>query len=193
MGGHRLAAGVEMKSIRTHLLIAIGACFVAGCDERVSVGGTEYVLRTPATLPDGHPGTFLCYKGKQVWPSVSPGYFHGSPADFYRDGVFVFVGSVPSRQGWNYTAQLFAIRQAGPPVLVSQRALHLPLTNSYYIEHVAPVPDGFRVEIRFWESSKNKVTATNSISWADIAGWLKEAESAPLNRLAPSETFRLLP
>jgi hypothetical protein len=180
-----------MKSINPHFLLAIGICLVGGCSERVLVGASGYVLITPATLPDGHPGTALRYKGKQVWPSVSPGYFHGSPADFYRDGVFVFVGSVPSSQEMDYTAQLFAIHQVGPPVLISQRAFHLPLTNSYYIEHVAPVPGGFRVEIRFWEPSKNNISVTNRISWTDIAGWVKEA--APLKRVTPSETFRLLP
>lgn len=182
-----------MKSISSYVLLAISACLVTGCGERVSVGRSGYVLFTPDALPDGYPGTILRYKGKQVWPMVSPGYFHGSPAEFYRDGVLVFVGSVPSSQTSDYTAQLFAIREAGPPVLVSERAFHVPLTNSYYVEHVAPVPDGFRVEIRFWEASKNNVTVTNEISWADIVGWVKEAESVPLNQVTPSETFRLLP
>jgi hypothetical protein len=182
-----------MKSIRSYLLLAIGTWLFAGCDEHVSVGGSKYVLVTPDALPDGHPGTALRYKDKQVWPSLHSGYFHNSPADFYRDGVFVFVGSVPSSHVRDYDAQLFAIREAGPAVLLSQRAFHLPLTNSYFVEHVTPVPDGFRVEIRFWEPSKNNVTVTNRISWADIADWVKEAESVPLIQVTPSEKFRLLP
>jgi hypothetical protein len=182
-----------MKFVGSHVFLAITACLVAGCDGRVSVGGSEYVLVTPANLPDGHPGTILRYKAKQVGPNVSPGYFHGSPADFYRDGIFVFVGSVPSSQSSDYAAQLFAIREAGPPVLVSERAFRLPLTNSYYVEHVAPVPDGFRVEIRFWEASKNNVTVTNRISWADIVSWVKEAESVPVKKVTSSEVFRFLP
>jgi hypothetical protein len=91
-----------------------------------------------------------------------------------------------------YTAQLFAIRRAGPPVLISARATHLALTNSYYIENITPASDGFRLEIRFWAPSKNNVTLTNGISWADIVSWLKEAESVPLVQGTP-ETFRLLP
>ena len=182
-----------MKFNRLNILLAIGACLVAGCGERVSVGGSKYVFFTPDTLPDGHPGTVLRYKGKNVWPSIHRGYFHESPADFYRDGVFVFVGSVPSGGAMNYDAQLFAIREAGPPVLISQRVFHEPLTNSYFIDQVVPISDGFRVVMKFWLPSRNNVTITNEMSWADIVGWLKEAEAVPLTQFTPSETFRLLP
>jgi hypothetical protein len=182
-----------MRSTTSYILILIGACLVSGCGERVTVGRSGYVYFTPDTLPDGHPGTVLCYKGKQVWPSIHRGYFDNSPTNFYRDRMFVFVGSVPSRGEMNYDAQLFATREAGPPVLISQRAFQLSLTNSYYIDHIVPVSDGFRVVIRFWESSRNNVTITNTIPWADIASWLKEAEAVPLTQSTPSETFRLLP
>jgi len=181
----------SMTPVRSYILLAMGACLTAGCGDRVPIGSSQYVLFSPATLPDGHPGTVLRYKGKDVWPSVHSGYFHDSPAEFYRDGMLVFVGSVPTRKDLNYDAQLFAIRGAGPPVLISQRAVHLPLTNSYYIEHVAPVGEGFRVETKFWKPSGDKVT--NTISWIEIAGWLKEAESVPLNQMTPAEAFRLLP
>jgi hypothetical protein len=183
-----------MRFITSYMFLLAGTCLVSGCGERVSVGRSGYIYFTADTLPDGHPGTVLRYKGKQVWPSIHPGYFHDSPTNFYRDRMIVFVGSVPSRtEIMNYDAQLFATREAEQPVLISQRAFQLSLTNSYYIDHITPVSDGFRVVIRFWETSRNNVTITNTILWSNIASWLKEAEAVPLTQFTPSTAFRLLP
>jgi hypothetical protein len=155
---------------------------------------SDYVLVTPESWnPDGHPGTALRYKGREVWRNV----YSGS-SNSYRDGVFVFSAPVPTSDGQynsSVSPQLFAIRGAGPPVMVSQRITEDALNSErrYRLWQVTPSETGIRVEFEYWADREHQVRTNREVSWSDIQNWVKEAEASAPATATPLGTYRLLP
>jgi hypothetical protein len=163
----------------------IAVCLIClGCSERNQVGG-GYALVTPFTMgPDHHPGTSLQRKGKLVWGNVYMGYFSGyQPAQFYHDGMFVFVGAVPGNTDYWLYPQLFAIRGSGPPVLLSERLLGEEYDTSngsshYQVYNISPLQDGVRVQFTHSPGTVNHDTNSSTLSWALVRNLLDDADSS---------------
>jgi hypothetical protein len=162
----------------------IAVCLIClGCSERNHVGG-GYALVTPSTMgPDHHPGASLQRKGKVVWRNVYMGYFSGhQPAQFYYDGMFVFVGAVPGNTSW-LSAQLFAVRGSGPPVLLSERLLGEEFatsndSNPYEVDNIFPLQNGVRVQFTHSPGLVNHDTNSLTLSWALVRNLLDDADSS---------------
>jgi hypothetical protein len=127
-----------------------------------------------------------------VWPSVLV-----SLNQSYRDGYFTFLAAVPDETGSNYsyeiTPQLFAIRGASPPVLISQRLFNRSLTdwtNAYTVENITPAPDGFIVEFEYQDAN---VQTNLDLSWLQIQSWVQEAETSAPVRITSLGSYRILP
>ena len=180
-----------------HFLLAIGLITLTGCAKRERVG-PDYVLLTPETLnPDGHPGTSLYYKGKEVWPNVYVGSGY-----VYHAGIFVFSSpvpdSVPNQDGiYIYddciSPQLFAVRGAGPPVILSERitADTLDSTNSYRLWQLTSIENGIRVEFEY--NTEHQTNMTRDVSWTDIQSWVQEAEVSAPKVVSHLGIYRVLP
>ena len=117
------------RNILRNLFVAACVC-LAGCSEKVRIA-KDYMTETPESLPDGHPGTKLFYVnpngGKQlVWGT----YFNFDRTNTpYHDGMLVFEGPDNDEPGDGtgaYETQLYAIRGAGPAVLITQRVSGQP-------------------------------------------------------------------
>ena len=184
---------MQSRLARLLLLLLLAVLTLAGCSRRERVSN-DYTLVTPESWnPDGHPGTALHYKGKQVWPNV----YIGS-SNSYHDGVFVFSAPVPTSDGQysnSVSPQLFAIRGAGPPVIVSQRIIEdaLEPNGHYRLWGVTPTESGVRVEFEYWPDHDNKARTNRDVSWPDIQTWVKEAEASTPVTTTPLGTYRLLP
>ena len=176
------------------ILIVTSLCGVLiGCNKRASVGG-DYELVQPGTylIDSGSPACALYYRGRSVWPSVLV-----SLNQSYRDGYFTFLAAVPDETGSNYsyeiTPQLFAIRGAGPPVLISQRLFNRSLTNwtdAYTVENITPASDGFIVEFEYQGAD---VQTNLDLSWLQIQTWVREAETSAPVRITSLGSYRILP
>lgn len=178
-------------------------CIVlAGCSEREHVGG-GYVLVTPPTMgPDHHPGTSLRYKGQTVWEHVF-GFYPDPATKFYHDGMFVFIANVPDNDNddWWTRPQLFAVRGAGPPVVLSERLFKQPLVvssvsgvgSTYSVRYLSTTGNGVRFVFAYWPDSDHETTTTNQLSWLNIKQMLDEAgTSARLVRHKLGD-YRVLP
>jgi hypothetical protein len=188
-----------MRHGTLYLLIAIAPVTLIGCSRREQVGA-GYVLVTPeAWNPDGHPGTALHYRGKAVWPNVYTG-----SGKFYHDGVFVFSAPVPGgfsnsdgipMYDYSISPQLFAIRGAGPPVIISERIVAdaLDREKGCHLWQVTPADNGIRAEFEPCTGADHKAHIIRDVLWADIQSWAQEAEASGTNRVTPLGTFRVLP
>ncbi len=169
-----------------HYLAIAAACIVtAGCSEREQVGD-GYSLVTPATLgPDHHPGTALRYRGRTVWAHVF-GFYPDPATRFYHDGMFVFIANVPGTTDWWIEPQLFAVRGAGPPVVLSERLFGQPLVvssisgvgSTYSVRHLSATDDGVRFVFAYWPDHNHEATTTNELSWSSIKQMLDEAPAS---------------
>jgi hypothetical protein len=179
------------------LLIAMLLMF-AGCGHRESIGcGFELRQASSGLNMDGHPGVFLYYQGKEVWHQISWGYPY-SPKDFFHGDIFVFESPVPEADSYNncgISPQLYAIRGSGPPVLISQRIMGVPLKggNSVYaVQNTGVSGTGVRVEFEYPAADGGDETKTNVVSWAEIASWVDEAEKSSPPVKTPLGSYRLL-
>jgi hypothetical protein len=176
------------------------ACIaLTGCDKRARINADyEFVQPQSYSIEPGSPACALYYKGKIVWRSVLMG-----DGKTCRDGIFVFMSTVPDSEGeCNVYPQLFAIRGAGPPVILSERILNQPFKagnrhvagSTYDVDFITPIATGIRVVFNVGVTKNGEdVMTTNDVSWPDIESWTQEAEtSAPL-QIAPLGNYRVLP
>jgi hypothetical protein len=169
------------------IAFAVGSSVLAGCSEREHIGDGYVIVTPPAMGPDHHPGTSLHRKGKVVWGNVYIGHF--SPhhtSKFFHDGMFVFVGPLPRDADWWTYSQLFAVRGADTPVVLSERLLGQRLAvssdvrqmSTFAVRRITPAETGVRVEFEYRTDSNTKATKTNDLAWAEIKGLLDEAETS---------------
>lgn len=185
---------------RAHNFFCLGAliALVGGCSERQQVANSPYsVVRPESWNPDGHPGIFLYYKGKSLWFNVY------CPDYGYQDGILVFEGDLPdslfngqapgneSRDS-SRSFQIFAIRGAGPPVIISERIARIPLRDfEFTVREFSAVPNGF--EVTFESLGTEKKSSKKAVSWVEIKAWLEEAErKTPIKKSLMGE-YRYLP
>ena len=188
-----------MRQRLHHLLFACVLLALIGCSRRERVS-SDYVLVTPERMnPDHHPGTALHYRGKEVWRNVYTGV-----GKTYHDGIFVFSAPVPGgfsnndgipMYDYSISPQLFAIRGAGPPVIISERifADTLDSQKRYTVWQVTPIESGVRVEFEYWPDKDHKARMIHDAPWADIRSWVQEAESSAPKKATPLGTYRVLP
>jgi hypothetical protein len=154
-----------MRYTIQHALLAAAIVTLAGCGHRQSIGGGFELRGSESWNPDGHPGTFLYYEGKEVWHQIAWGY-PDPPEKFCHDGIFVFLSPVPDADGRNDYAnspQLYAIRGSGPPVLISQRIFGRPFKGSrnFTVENSSVTANGIRVEFDYWPDESHEVVPNN--------------------------------
>ena len=195
--GSALDRYAAMRYTMRHLLLAAVILSLTGCDHRHSIGGGFELRQSESWNPDGHPGTFLYYNGKEVWHQVAWGY-PDPPEKFCHDGIFVFESPVPDTDGRNnygISPQLYATRASGPPVLISQRIIGQPLRGRriYSVENSSVTENGVRVEFEYWVDENHEVMKTNDVSWSDVANWVQEAEHSSPELSTPLGSYRLLP
>ena len=181
------------------LLTTIALVALIGCSRREQVS-SDFVLVTPKSWnPDGHPGTALHYKGAVVWPNVYTG-----SGKTYHDGIFVFSAPVPDGStnsdgipmyDYSISPQLFAIRGAGPPIIISERILADTLDSQkrYRLWQVTPTESGLRTEFEYWPDKDHQARTIRDVPWADIRSWVQEAESSVPKKVTPLGTYRVLP
>ena len=176
-----------MCRVIDHIVIAMFCIMLAGCSKREQVGG-GYVLVTPPTMgPDHHPGVSLQRKGKVVWDNVYVGHFSPHAASkFCHNGMFVFVGPVPGNTDWWIHSQLFGVRSAGPPVVLSERLLGKRLVvssdmhemSSFAVRDISLIEGGVRVVFELGADDSTQTTKTNDLAWTDIKGLLDDADAS---------------
>ena len=186
-----------MRQIIFHLLLVIGLITVAACAKCERVG-PDYVLVTPETLNmDGHPGTALYFKGKEVWSNVYGGY-----GKYYHDGIFVFSAPVPATftnqdgiymYDYSISPQLFAVRNAEPPVILSQRIIGeiLESEKRYRLWQITPIENGIRVEYK--SDIGQQAHMTRDVSWKNIQSWVQEADASAPTEVRHLGVYRVLP
>jgi hypothetical protein len=104
-------------------------------------------------------------------------------------------GIVIERERKPAASWLFAIRGAGPPVIVSQRIIGDALDSNgrYRLYEVTPTESGVRVEFQYWPDHEHEARTNRDASWPDIQRWVKEAEVSTPVTTTPLGTYRLLP
>ncbi len=186
-----------MRCTIQHILLAAAIVTIAGCGHRQSIGGGFELGASESWNPDGHPGTFLYYEGREVWHQIAWGN-PDPPEKFCHNGIFVFLSPVPDPDGRNDYAnspQLFAIRASGPPVLISPRIIGQPFKGGKYytVENDSATTNGVKVEFEFVPDESQEVKNTIEVSWSDIERWVQEAGHSATEVKTPLGTYRILP
>lgn len=182
-----------LRNITTLAIFAL-----AGCAQRERIGGDLTLVTPNSWNPDGHPGTSLHYQGREAWPNVYVG-----SGKAYHEGIFVFSAPVPEprmgtdgtvRYDYSTSPQLFAIRGAGPPVILSQRVLSDTLKSRkiYHLWQLMPTESGVQAEFEYWPDQDHEARMTHRVAWTDIQNWVQEAESSAPIQATPLGTYRLL-
>jgi hypothetical protein len=185
-----------MRSVMLFSMLVATPFFFAACDHRQPIGGGFELKQSTTWNPDGHPGIFLYYQGKEAWHQISWGYPY-SPKDFCHGDIFVFESPVPEADGYNnygISPQLYAIRASGPPVLISQRIMGMPLKGDrlYTVENTVVTRNGVGVIFDYISEDDQEAMRTNEVSWVEIAGWVREAEGSAAEVRTPLGNYRLL-
>jgi hypothetical protein len=201
MGGKNMmiVRSANRRILPRYLLLLAAAWLLVGCDKHHSVGGGYELVMPPSMGPDSHPGIALAYRGKQVWKNVDLHTFIyvKDPANLLHNGIFVFLMSIPDEDALLYryeiSPQLCAIRESGPPVVLSQRILgHLINQDSVVAKFVASA-DGVHVEFGPDADEQTPSTSSHDITWEQISTWLDTPESVAPRIVKPLGTYRLLP
>ena len=135
-----------------------------------------------------------------MWGNVF-GFYPNPASKFYRDGIFVFIANVPGDGDWWLWPQLFAVRGAGPPVLLSERVFNQPLVvsdlsnvmSTYSVRNLAATERGVGFVIAYWPDHNHEATTTNELSWARIGQLLDEAVTSARLMRHPMGDYRVLP
>ena len=176
---------------------------LAGCSERQPIGNTGYTMVHPQSWnPDGHPGFYLYYKSKPIWVNAF------SSEQNYHDGILVFGGDIPgSLFGGEVpdahestdllrSPQLFAIRETGPPVVISERLFNKSLETSlpFTVQGIKPSSNGLTIQFSFQsQENQNSVTTNLDVSWQEIKTWLNEADISTTVKKCRLGSYRFLP
>lgn len=184
--------------MRLFCILTTALLLLAGCGHRESIGGGFELRQASSGLNmDGHPGVFLYYQGKEVWHQISWGYPYDAK-DFCHGDIFVFESPVPAADGYNdygISPQLYAIRGPGPPVLISQRIMGVPLKGGgtpYDVENTIVTVTGLKVAFVYPDGNGGDAMKTNEVSWSDITNWVDEAEKSAPPVKTPLGSYRLL-
>jgi hypothetical protein len=190
-----------MRSIISNPLLVLTCVSAVGCSHRAAIGTDyEFVTQQSFTIDSGHySATSLYYKGKEIWPCVLMG-----SDQTYRDGILVFMSKAPdSDGGLDVYEQLFAIRRAGPPIIMSERILNQPFKagsshvagSTYQLESISPISNGVRAVFNrgIIDKSGVDIWVTNDISWPEIQSAVQEAETSAPVQIAPLGNYRILP
>lgn len=184
-------------------------CLCAGCDRRRPVGGGFELRQAQNWNPDGHPGVRLYFRGRQVWRSVTWG--DGGPAKNVHGDIFVFEAMVSfednslplelggtnapvSKSPGTYGSQLFAVKGAGPPVLISPRIFseNGGGRGDYEVVRSGATDSMITVVFRYWVDENHDSERTNSVPWQSISKWLAEAEKTGKLQKSPEGDYRVL-
>jgi len=166
------------------LSIAAMCVITTGCSEREQVGGGYYLVVGDPAPPDYYPSTALFYKGTSVWARVS-GFYPDPPKKFYHEGMFVFIGSVPGATNWCYQPQIFAVRGAGPAVVLSERLFGRPMLLSdtgpvqsnycYSVRNLAAISNGISFDMAYWYEPFREDTLHGEMPWTQVKQMLDDA------------------
>lgn len=187
----------------TYLLLVVAIMTSVGCSERQPVGDSGYVVVHPQSWnPDGHPGIFLYYRGTKIWFNVF------CSEQGYRDGILVFGGDLPgslfngeppgSQESADFSRspQLFAIRGAEPPVIISERLFNHSLETNlpFTVQDIQSGSNGLSIKFQYEPKENQSDIETNLfVSWQEIRGWLHEAETSVPVKTSRLGSYRLLP
>jgi hypothetical protein len=96
---------------------------------------------------------------------------------------------------YSISPQLFAIRGAGPPIIISERIVAdaLDREKGCHLWQVTQVDYGIRAEFELCTDLDHKAHIIRDVSWVDIQSWAQEAEVSGTNRVTPLGTYRVLP
>ena len=188
-----------MRIALTHLLLILDLVLLAGCAKRTHVSADyDFVQRGTYLIESGRTELSLYYKGKKVWWNVLMG-----SDETCHNGIFVFMSTVPRGEGGNTVfPQILAIRDAGPPVVLSERILNQPFRadsshvagSIYELESLAPIANGVRVVFMIGVADNGSdITVTHDLLWTEIEGWMQEAETSASLQIAPLGNYRVLP
>ena len=185
-----------LHSLLVMLLILV---LITGCENRARLSA-DYTLVQPGTylIDSGSPPCALYFKGHKAWRSVLFG-----TGETCHDGIFVFMSTVPDSEG-ECTAypEIFAIRGAGPPVVLSERILNQPFKagnrdvagSTYEVESLTPITNGVRVIFNVGVANNGSdILVTNDLLWPQIETWMQEAQTTARLEKAPLGNYRVLP
>jgi len=187
----------------TCLLLAVAILTFAGCSERQPVGNSGYTVVHPQSWnPDGHPGIFLYYQGTKIWFNVF------CSEQGYHDGILVFGGDIPGslfkgelpgRQesaDFGRSPQLFAVRGAEPPVIISERLFNHSLETNlpFTVQDIKSGSNGLSIKFLYEPGENQNHIETNlDVSWDEIQNWLQEGETSAPVKTSRLGRYRLLP
>ena len=192
-----------MRCFFRFILFAIVSIVLSGCSTQPL--GNGYVLITGPDLgPDSHPGTTLYRGGRVIWDNVYTGYFYPhSPDKFYHDRIFVFIGPLSGDKVWRPSSILFAVRNGGTPLVLSQRVMKRPLfVPSHFsnediialrVLHLTPTESGVKVEFEYYDESDAQVTKIINLTWLEIEKLLDEADTSTKTEHYKLGDYRVLP
>ena len=173
------------------LLPLVALTFLAGCSKPQQIGAGYSLSKSEDTFGN-RPLTSLYFRGSNIWPAV----LSGSEQSFH-DGTFVFLAPVPGRAGDFEKAvspQLFAIRESGPAVLISERIYGRPMQRDlpWSVENFAPSAAGLSVDLSVTQAGGSKTRLNRLVTWSEIERWLREADSASTTNATPLAAYRVL-
>ncbi len=162
-----------------------------GCSKPQQIGPAYTLLKTDAKF-DNRPLFSLYFRGSIIWPAVLAGSEQSC-----HDGTFVFLSPVPGRAGDFDAAvspQLFAIREAGPAVLISERIYGQPMQRElpWSVQNFLPSAGGLSVDFLSPQPGGAQSRVNRLVTWSEIDRWLLEAESASVEQATPLARYRLL-
>jgi len=162
-----------------------------GCSKPQQIGAGYSLSKSEDTFGN-RPLTSLHFRGSNIWPAV----LSGSEQSFH-DGTFVFLAPVPGRAGDFETAmspQLFAIRESGPAVLISERIYGQPMKRElpWSVENFVPSAAGLSVDIGLTQAGGSKARINRLVTWSEIERWLQEADTASVTNATPLAPYRIL-
>jgi len=177
-----------------HLTLIVSACvLLSSCDKSANIGGGYTITR--AVGYDGHGAgpNHLYYNGIKVCDMVGMYQYH--------DGILIFMGNASG----SANEQLFAVRGAGPRVLLSERIVkdqhdsHDPISGAvekeYRVEDITRTADG--VQVRFFigvnDKTGEQIVESDDLSWPQIQTLIQEAETSAPVQAGDLGNYRRLP
>ena len=94
---------------------------------------------------------------------------------------------------YSISPQLFAVRNAEPPVILSQRIIGeiLESEKRYRLWQITPIENGIRVEYK--SDIGQQAHMTRDVSWKNIQSWVQEADASAPTEVRHLGVYRVLP